>query len=228
MFDGIPVEIDSFNRLKSCLEKTTSMPVNLTITDNSSSLLTINTISKTVVVRAHRMFLGAPDGVIKEIALIATNKKKKAVVIKKFINDNAGSIKAPSVNRKRTIITRGNFHNLREVFDALNSTYFQGSISCAITWAKRTSQGIAKRRRLGSYNSKDGVISINPVLDKPVIPQYLVEYIIYHEMLHADIGVRVENNRRSAHFREFKETERKFKDYERAVLFIKNNFNLFH
>ncbi|QWR76082.1 hypothetical protein [Candidatus Magnetomonas plexicatena] len=228
MYDSGAGNADGFDRLKRCIEKAVGISTNLTITDNSSSLLTITTKDKTLVVRAHKMFLTAPFGVMKEIANIASNKKTKNSVIKKYIKDNADSIKTPPINRKRTVITQGKFHDLREMFDAVNSTYFGGSISCVITWARRSSMGFAKRRRLGAYNSELGIITINPVLDKPLIPRYIVEYIIYHEMLHIGVGVRRGKNKRSVHFREFKELERQFKDYEAVVSFIKGNFDLFH
>ncbi|MBF0519876.1 MAG: hypothetical protein HQK92_09145, partial [Nitrospirae bacterium] len=220
--------VDGFSRLKSYIEETARLSVNLTITDNSSSLLTISTKDKKLIIRAHKMFLTAPYGVMKEIAMIASNRKTSGSVLKKYIKDNADSIKTPPANRKRTVITRGKFHDLREMFDAVNCAYFGGSISCVITWAKRPSKGFAKRRRLGAYNSELGIITINPVLDKPLIPRYIIEYIIYHEMLHISVGVRREKNRCKVHFREFKELERQFKDYVSAVSFIKNNFDLFH
>ena len=44
-----------------------------------------------------------------------------------------------------------------------------------------------------------------------------MEFLVYHEMLHADIGIKNKNNRRIVHSGEFKKREKEFKQYEKAV-----------
>lgn len=58
-------------------------------------------------------------------------------------------------------------------------------------------------------------------LDKKICSRYFIEFIVYHEMLHADMDVEIKNGRRSVHSREFKVQERLFKDYEKAMIWEK-------
>ena len=60
-------------------------------------------------------------------------------------------------------------------------------------------------------------IRINPVLDSRKIPRYVIGFIVYHEMLHADIDTELKNCRRRIHSEEFKKREKMYKYYERAV-----------
>jgi predicted metal-dependent hydrolase len=79
-----------------------------------------------------------------------------------------------------------------------------------------------RRRTLGSYSSHTNIIRINPVLDKRSVPPYFIEFIIYHEMLHADLGVETGENRRSVHTREFRRREKMFKKYAEALAWEKD------
>ena len=61
------------------------------------------------------------------------------------------------------------------------------------------------------------MIRINPQLDAKKVPSYYMEFLVYHEMLHADIGIKNKNNRRIVHSGEFKKREKEFKQYEKAI-----------
>jgi hypothetical protein len=58
---------------------------------------------------------------------------------------------------------------------------------------------------------------MNPLLDRRTVPRFFVEFIVYHEMLHADIGVETRNGRRRVHTWEFRRRERLFREYARAI-----------
>jgi hypothetical protein len=61
------------------------------------------------------------------------------------------------------------------------------------------------------------MIRINPILDSRSVPRYFLEFIVYHEMLHADIGIKKGVVRRIIHSSEFKKREKLFKHYEKAI-----------
>lgn len=77
------------------------------------------------------------------------------------------------------------------IYSSLNEEYFDGSLSVDITWGRRQTRGVYRKRRLGSYDAAGSLIRIHPALDKPAVPRFFIEYIVYHEMLHAAIGIRV-------------------------------------
>jgi len=64
-------------------------------------------------------------------------------------------------------------------------------------------------------------IMINPILDNKKVPRYVLEFIVYHEMLHAAIDMELQNGRRRIHSKEFKKRERMYKYYHKAVAWEK-------
>ncbi|MEE9523783.1 MAG: SprT-like domain-containing protein [Thermodesulfovibrionales bacterium] len=202
--------------IRTYLENVIQKPVSLTITDNSASMISCRSSGRMILLRLHRMFLMADFEVLDELASYLTNGKRKTPLIRGFINDNGHQIrKGPS--RPITLKTRGRHHDLEKVFDEVNKEYFDGRISAGITWGSRGPRRYARMRTLGSYVSDDNIIRINPVLDSRRVPKYFVEFVVYHEMLHADLGFGRKEGRRSVHSKEFRSREKLFRHYERAI-----------
>ena len=126
--------------------------------------------------------------------------------------------------KKIKIKSEGKHYNLREICDTLNSEYFNNRISSSITWGEKSPLSAVKKRTLGSYQKNTNTIRINPVLDNKRIPRYFIEYIVYHEMLHAEIDVQYKNGRRKIHSKDFKKRESIFKYYDIARQWEKHNF----
>jgi len=74
-------------------------------------------------------------------------------------------------------------------------------------------------RRLGSYEYGTDIISMSKVLDHD---EDLIDYVMYHEMLHKKHKFHNKNGRSHHHTREFKEMERKFENSEEMERKIKN------
>ncbi len=213
------------NYLKAYFEKSISKVISLKITDNSTSMLSVKTGRSNVSVRLHRIFLNAGDAVIKEIALLIKNRKIKTPLIKDFIKQNRDFLKERPP-KKLNMKTQGKFYNLLDIYGSINKEYFKGMVSATITWGAKSPRYAVRKRTLGSYSSHTNTIRINPILDKKTVPRYFVEFIVYHEMLHADMGVESKNGRRSVHSKEFKRRERLLRDYERAVAWEKGREDL--
>lgn len=211
------------NSLQGYLERMTGKPVSLVLTDNATSLISIRRKGNLVSVRMHWMFLNAGDEVIREIACFIKTSRGKTPHIKKFIRENQTCLKEREPKYRQTrICTQGRFHNLREIFNALNSEYFRGKITASITW-RRGNKHAVKKRTLGSYSRYTNTILINSVLDRKNVPLYFIRYVVYHEMLHSVMEENMENGRRSVHTSEFRKRERLFEDYERAASWEKRN-----
>ncbi len=121
-------------------------------------------------------------------------------------------------SRKRLLPPRGRHHDLEEIFHGLNQRFFHGQIPLSrLGWSRHKS-----RRILGHYDSGHGTIIVSRKLDSPEVPRYLVEYIVYHEMLHIRFPVERSGHRRVVHSREFREAEKKFPEYESACRKLKH------
>lgn len=213
---------DSF---QDSLEKIIGKPISLVLTDNATSLISIRRKNNLVSVRMHWMFLNADDEVIKEIAYFIKTRRGQTPHIRKFIIENQTCLKErESKYRQTRISTQGRFHNLKEIFNTLNSEYFGKEITASITWRKGNKQTV-KKRTLGSYNRHTNTILINSLLDRRNVPYYFISYVVYHEILHSIMEEKMKSGRRSVHTHEFRKREKLFKDYEKASSWEKRNLN---
>ncbi len=113
---------------------------------------------------------------------------------------------------------RGRFFNLEEIFRQLNRDYFQNTLALPhLGWTQRFS-----RRRLGFYDSQRNLLNISRILDHPAIPRFVVEGILFHEMLHMVYPIRIQNGRRVVHGKEFKEAEKHFSKHRELQHWLKN------
>ncbi|MBZ5516041.1 MAG: M48 family metallopeptidase [Acidobacteriia bacterium] len=114
--------------------------------------------------------------------------------------------------RKRLLPPRGRHYDLEEIFDRLNHRFFAGALARPrLGWSTQRA-----RSTLGHYDSAHGAIIISRHFDSSEIPRFLVEYLMFHEMLHIQFPVERDGHRRVVHSRAFREAEKKFPHYERA------------
>jgi predicted metal-dependent hydrolase len=104
--------------------------------------------------------------------------------------------------------------DLGRVFARLNERYFDGKVGASIEWGRTRPACPAGRKTmsLGSYTNEGRRIRINPVLDNDWVPRRFVDYVVYHEMLHAHLGLR-----KAYHSGKFRQREREFRYYRFAV-----------
>ena len=58
------------------------------------------------------------------------------------------------------------------------------------------------------------------MLDDPAVPRYVVEAVVYHELLHADMPPEVRGGKRYFHTPEFRRRERLYRNLGRAERWI--------
>jgi hypothetical protein len=162
------------------------------------------------------MFLRAGDGVLHEIVAYLKNRRGAMPGFRRFIRDNRAELGTKPA-RKIPVRTKGAFYDLSGLYDEINSEYFGNAVNAAITWGTRSPRCAVRKRTMGSYSERSHAIRINPVLDRKAVPRYYVAFIVYHEMLHAALGISVQGKRRSIHSREFRKRERLFNEYEKAM-----------
>lgn len=198
-------------------------PVILSITDNRHSIITHRVKKGTLHARVHHMFLDAPVQVVDALVRYVTRGDRDASsTLGDYIDDNGSRL---ARRRGAALITRGEHHDLREIFETIGDRYFGGAINCFITWGKRPTTRAKKRRtiRLGSYSAVDRLIRVHPLLDQKWVPRYFVAYIVYHEMLHHVIPGSRGLGRVNLHPPEFKEREKDFRHFERALAWEKRH-----
>ena len=208
--------------LKDYFERVTGKPVFLTLTSNSTRILSLRLKGEGIYVRLQRIFLEAGNEVIEEIAHFLRNGKGSTPLVKKFLSEMTHYI-CKRYQRTTSIKIQGSNYNLKDIYDRINMEYFGGRLTCLITWGAKNPRRLVKKRTLGSYSRHADTIRINPILDRKSVPCYVLEFIVYHEMLHAELGIERKNGRRTVHSKEFRQRERLFSQYHKAMSWEKRN-----
>lgn len=115
-----------------------------------------------------------------------------------------------------TLGPAGEHRDLRTVFDYVNSTYFSGGLrSPTLAWSSES-----PCRRLGYYFEQLNLLAINRALDSEQVPRYVLEFVMYHELLH-HADRRGCARRTVKHTKAFRERERAFSAYTDAEAWLK-------
>lgn len=132
--------------------------------------------------------------------------------------------------RPRRLRTRGRAVDLSPLVAELNERFFEGALTAAITWGRRRPRRRRRRRRtnrislqLGSYNQDQDLVRVHPALDQPWVPRFVLEAVIYHELLHAAMPPTVTDGRRRLHTPEFRRRERLYPRLDEANAWVREN-----
>ncbi len=121
-----------------------------------------------------------------------------------------------SRGQKRMNDSAGSFHSLRRIFDDLNRRYFDGRVPIrSLGWGSRPAWV-----RLGHYDPVHETITLSPVLDSPQVPEAVVGFVVYHEMLHALFDLRDAGVRHRRHHSAFRRIEQAYPQYEAVRRFL--------
>ncbi len=215
-------------RLRARLRSEVSVEVH----DNTHTMVTFERVRRGWRLRAHHMFLAAPEDVVTALAgFVRSADPPSSAVLDRFIERNKAFIRRVSpaqLRRRLRIEPVGRHHDLSAIFGALNRRYFSGRVSATITFGPAPrSRRARKSIKMGSYSADSRVIRIHPALDQPKVPRYFVEWIVFHEMLHHLYRARLgDDGRRCVHPPEFVEHERRFHDFQRAQAWENQNLDL--
>ncbi|EQA53020.1 YgjP-like metallopeptidase domain-containing protein [Leptospira kmetyi] len=140
--------------------------------------------------------------------------------IRKFYDRQNERKNRADKNRKRIERSPKQNARLREILVRLNDSYLKIDITdLEIFWGKSKS-----KTRLGHYDPAHHMIVINPILSLEYVPGFVLEYIVFHELLHVYFPVTRKRGRNVIHGAEFKIFEKKFPDYKRANVWLKSKF----
>jgi predicted metal-dependent hydrolase len=133
-------------------------------------------------------------------------------ILQQEVQEKARLARVARGRKPRTFHAAGRYHNLETSFERLNREYFAGSLErVSLSWSTRRSRHI-----LGRYDSAHRAIYISRILDTADTPAYVVDYVLYHEMLHVRHQVRSDGCRLVVHSAEFRRQEQHFNHYSAA------------
>lgn len=119
--------------------------------------------------------------------------------------------------RKVFSAPQGEYFDLLPIFEDLNLRFFHGLMARPdLGWSVKRSRSI-----LGHYDPSHNAIVLSRVLDQASVPLYVVEYVMYHEMLHLRHPVEHKGASRRIHTRAFQEAEKQFPLFKEARAYLK-------
>ncbi len=189
---------------------------------------TIRLRENTLVVRISDVLEGAPEEVLYSIAHILIAKlyrkpidARESARYRRYVGSRGITEKAHLLRavrgRKRIEGPLGNVYDLHSVFEDLNARFFHGLLARPqMTWSQSHS-----RRILGHYDPAHNAIVISRIFDDLRVPRFVLDYLVYHEMLHLKHPVRLRGSRRCVHGPQFQADEKLFPRLTEAKQFLK-------
>jgi hypothetical protein len=195
------------------------------LTDNRQTIIAVRRSPSLCKVRVHRIFTRAKPPILAALGhYIARDDHAAALLLKAFIEQHEDEIiQVPAKPRIPRLQPKGRHHDLQQIFDTLNATYFESALSAKITWGARPAPRKRQSIKVGSYVVEDGLIRIHPALDQREVPPLFVAWVVFHEMLHAKHPVTVEGNRRCFHSPAFLAEEKRFVGHQAALAWQARN-----
>jgi hypothetical protein len=112
--------------------------------------------------------------------------------------------------------TAGVVRDLAASFERVNREHYGGTMERPVlTWSRS-----ATVRTLGLYMSARDRVVISQSLDDASVPEFVLDYVMYHELLHKKLGIVRSGGRNHAHTPEFRALERAFPLYAEAQTHI--------
>jgi hypothetical protein len=211
--------------LESFLKERIEKDIELVINDNRSTMLSVQWGLHKTKVRLHRIFLEAPRTVKDDLALYLKKRKRLLPIsVKAYIREASSNLDYSHEVDKNLLVTKGEVYEIQERYKLLNRRYFDDSLHLAITWYGDTNKKRQIRVTLGQYIDTHKLVKIHRLLDNKNVPSYVLDYVIYHEMVHAVCPPYVDaKGVTRIHTTEFKQREKCFVHYDSASDWLKEN-----
>lgn len=189
----------------------------------SSLTLTIRRRDEEMVVRFSDLLQRAPLSVLEGAAAILLAKIYRRRIPRALVapyNEYAKSHRTRQriQNMRSGRVRRASLHpagrhfDMDAMFEDLNARFFAGALRKPhLGWSTQ-----AWRRQFGSYDPGPDQILLNKRMDRPEVPRYVVEYVLYHEMLHVKHPTRKSGCTLLSHSPEFRAEEKLFPEFARA------------
>ncbi len=122
---------------------------------------------------------------------------------------------------------KGQYFNLNKIYETVYQRYLTDlgvtgqslaaqNLKTAIGRPKLAWSVTQTRRKFGHYEPSNDRIVLSQTLDSPDIPSYVVEFVMYHELLHRFHGETWVNGQLRMHTPAFRQDERLFQQYQLA------------
>ena len=182
----------------------------LKLTDNRRTILTVRPAPAAdrsrLELRIHHSFLEAPEEVLRAVADFVGSKKgsDRAREALTLIREHFSQHKSGAARVRRAVLRpEGSVPRPARARGRPQWPLLRGAPDRGCHLGGRGGRGACRRGRtsslqLGSYSYEDNLIRLHRVLDDPGVPRYVVEAVVHHELLHADMPPEIRNGAASS------------------------------
>ena len=206
----------------------TQKQVRVRINDNHSTMISVKWEPHVTKVSLHRIFLDAPEHVLEALTHHVRKKNSRvAPIVRAYIEEKTRQLDYSPIIRSK-VTTQGKTYDLAAIYNAVNTEYFDGSLDLLITWYGRLHSRPRRSVTFGLYQPLLRLVKIHRMMDSPFFPDYFVEYVVYHEMLHHVAPSEYDaGGRHCVHTREFRRLERQHRHYDCAQEWLAAHYDTF-
>lgn len=113
--------------------------------------------------------------------------------------------------------TQGVHHDLAASFGRVNAQYFDAGLSRPrLAWSKAFTGC-----KFGHYDPIRDTVVISSSFDRADVPGFVVDFVMYHELLHKKLPADWRNGRQAVHTPEFRREEQRFEQFAAAEAAIR-------
>lgn len=212
--------MDGDDKRRLWLSQQLSAAVSLVWTDNRSVMISVkgNAVAG-YHLRIQQLFRQAPEAVWRAlVAHIRGTDTGASAILRQYVRGRQHLLNPPNRQRAhpRVLQPQGQFFDLEAIYQVLNHDYFDNRVQARITWGRQPPRRRRQSIRFGAYDSGERLIRIHPLLDQAFVPRYVIEAVVFHEMLHQLNPPQRLNGRWSIHTPAFRRAERRFPYFEQA------------
>ncbi len=197
--------------------------IQVRINDNRHTMMSVRFGPKQTHVSMHRMFLTAPAAIGNALTRYITRQSRVlAPEVKAFIEEMRPRFTYSHRAPPHLLSTAGTVYDLKKLYAEINRKYFNSELQLGITWFGETRRTARVRLSLGLYYDALKLVKIHRLLDTEKVPRYVIDFIVFHEMLHAAVPSYVDaTGRHHIHNKEFKQREKAFQGFSQADAWLK-------
>ncbi len=221
-------------RVASYLSMALQESVDVVFTDNRATMISYKKKGGVLALRLHKMFQHADETVLKALSVFVRGIPSPGASrrLDEFIKSNQELIRKRTGPRRLPVHPEGEYIHLKDVLERVSNRYFAGATADVnIGWGRmreRRRKGRRARTRsraLATYCFEDTTIRVSPVLDSARVPDFIIDWVVYHELLHHILPVERSGNKKRYHTAKFRALERAFPHYEEALRWEQQNLD---
>ncbi len=171
--------------------------------------------------RLHFLFADAPAGVQAELVewVRHPRRRRAASALDAWLETQLANLRAPA--RRQLLKPKGRVYDLEAIQAEVMAKQLESKLPAqlatwpSITWTRAMRSRTRHSLRLGCFDRAANLIRVHWVLDRELVPRFFVEYVVFHELLHALLGEEAGPHRH--HGARFRAQERTWPELDRAL-----------